>query len=57
MKPTFIIKNKKEWMRLSKGIINIPYPNREEMWDLSKPYRTSNDYSVSIMSLYFHIHM
>ena len=30
MKPTFIIKNKSEWMRLSKGVINIPYPTREK---------------------------
>lgn len=41
MKPTFIIKNKTEWMRLSKGIINIPYPTRREMWELSKPNKTS----------------
>ena len=41
MKPTFIIKSKSEWMRLSKGIINIPYPTRDEMWELSKPSKTS----------------
>ena len=41
MKPTFIIKSKSEWMRLSKGIINIPYPTRDEMWELSKPNKTS----------------
>ena len=41
MKPTFIIKNKTEWMRISKGVINIPYPTRQEMWELSKPYPNS----------------
>ena len=42
MKPTFIIKNKSEWMRLSKGVINIPYPTRGEMWDLSKTDKIPN---------------
>ena len=30
-------KNKTEWLRLSKNIYNIPYPNKIEMWELSKP--------------------
>ena len=44
MKPTFIIKNKTEWMRLSKNIFNIPYPNRGEMWELSKPILILNKF-------------
>ena len=37
MKPAFIAKNKTEWIRLSKELFNIPYPNKVEMWELSKP--------------------
>ena len=37
MKPTFIAKNKTEWIKLSKNLFNIPFPNKNEMWELSKP--------------------
>ena len=63
MTPTFIIKNKSEWMRLSKGVINIPYPTRGEMWDLSKTDKNSkqimflwldnNQYKAMVKLMFF----
>jgi hypothetical protein len=63
MKPAFIAKNKTEWIRLSKELFNIPYPNKVAMWELSKPSPNSkqilflwsdkNHYKAMIKLMFF----